>query len=172
MAALCALYDLPRYETGPSPDGDLVAALTSLERTQVRRGRVVVVSDFLASGDWEKPISRLALRHEVIAICVTDPREFALPAVGVLSVVDPESGAQLHVQTNSVLLRDRYAKAAVVRHGDIKQKLKLTGAHYLHLSTDRDVIADIARFVGRRRVERVKRQSPDQVRTLSPLVRP
>ena len=52
MSALSALYDTPRRETPPARDADLAAALVRLERTQPRRGQVVIVSDFLDGTDW------------------------------------------------------------------------------------------------------------------------
>ena len=121
MSALSALYDTPRRETPPPESADLAAALVQLERTQPRRGQLIVVSDFLDHTDWAKPLRRLALRHQVLAAQVTDRREFELPAVGMLSVVDAETGQRLHVQTNSETLRARYAEAAAARQAQITQ---------------------------------------------------
>jgi uncharacterized protein (DUF58 family) len=82
---------------------------------------------------------------------VTDPREFELPDVGMLSVVDAETGQHLHVQTGSPVLRERYRAAAAERHAQIRRLLGEAGAEHLPLSTDRDWLVDVARFVGRRR---------------------
>jgi uncharacterized protein (DUF58 family) len=155
LAALSALYDTPRRETAPGPSADLHAALMRLERVQPRRGRIVVVSDFLEASDWAVPLGRLAHRHQVIAVQVTDPREMTLPDVGVLTVVDTETGRQLDVQTNSAVLRARYATAARQRDLRIGSLIAETGAEHLHLSTDRDWLIDVARFVGRRRRARL-----------------
>ena len=154
LGALSALYDVPRTPRGPGPDADLAAALTSLERTQHRRGQVVVVSDFLDPSDWQTSIRRLGWRHQVVAAQVTDPRELSLPAVGILGVVDPETGRRLHVQTNSAALRGRYQEAAAARHEQIRRTLTKAGADHLHLSTDRDWLIDFARFIGSRSVRR------------------
>jgi uncharacterized protein (DUF58 family) len=155
LAALSALYDTPRRETPPGPSADLHAALMRLERVQPRRGRIVVVSDFLEASDWAVPLGRLALRHQVVAVQVTDPREMELPDVGVLTVIDTETGRQLDVQTNSAVLRARYATAAQQRDLRIRSLIAETGAEHLHLSTDRDWLIDVARFVGRRRRARL-----------------
>lgn len=155
MSALSTLYDTPRRDTPPSPNADLAAALVRLERTKPRRGQVVVVSDFLDGTNWAAPLRRLALRHQVVAAQVTDQREFELPAVGMLSMVDTETGARLHVQTNSPSLRARYAAAAEARQKEIRTAIRRAGAEHLMLSTDRDWLVDVVRFVGRRRTERV-----------------
>ena len=154
FAALSALYDSPRQDAGPAPRADLAAALLSLERTRTRRGRVVVVSDFLDPGEWIGSLRRLSLRHQIVAVHVTDPRELELPAVGVLTVVDTETGRHLDVQTNSAVFRQRYAAAAEARQDRIRVSLRSAGADYLALSTDRDWTIDIARFVGRKRTQR------------------
>jgi uncharacterized protein (DUF58 family) len=67
-----------------------------------------------------------------------------------LGVVDVESGRRVHVQTNSSRLRARYADAARARHDGIVAAVRKAGADYLHLSTDRDWVLDLARFVTKR----------------------
>jgi len=159
LAALAALYDTPRRQSGPPIEAALTAALARLERTQLRRGQVVVVSDFLDPPDWMTPMRRLAMRHQVIAVQVTDPRELELPAVGMLSVVDAETGQRLHVQTSSAALRTRYMAAAAERQERIRLSIADAGADHLRLSTDRDWLLDVVRFIGRRRRHRADRRS-------------
>jgi uncharacterized protein (DUF58 family) len=152
LAALSAVYDTPRRPRGPDAGADLNAALTWAHRTQRHRGQIVVASDFLDRCDWAGGLHRLALRHRVVAVHVTDPRELELTPVGMLGVVDAETGRHLHVQTNSARLRARYAEAARARHDAIIDAVRKAGADYLHLSTDRDWVLDLARFVTRRSV--------------------
>ncbi|HMC52520.1 MAG TPA: DUF58 domain-containing protein [Acidimicrobiales bacterium] len=156
LAALSVLYDTPRRETPPAPEADLAAALVRLEGTQRRRGQVIVVSDFLDASDWAAPLRRLAMRHHVVAAQVTDPRELRLPAVGMMALVDAETGEHLYVQTNSAGLRERYAAVAAQRQLRIGRLLADAGAEHLRLSTDRDWLLDVVRFVGRRRGDRLQ----------------
>jgi uncharacterized protein (DUF58 family) len=95
----------------------------------------------------------VATRHETIAVAVLDPRELALPDVGVLSLVDPASGRTRDVHT-SKKLRDRYATAATQQRAAIEQGIRQAGADHLILRTDQDWLLDIVRFVASRR-ERV-----------------
>ena len=60
---------------------------------------MVVISDFRDQRAWERPLGSLRVRHSVLAIEVIDPRETELPAVGHLSLVDPETGAHIEVNT-------------------------------------------------------------------------
>ena len=90
----------------------------------------------------------------MIAVQVTDPREFQLPDVGMLTVVDAETGQHLHVQTGSAALRERYRAAAWERHTEIRRLVAEAGAEHLPLSTDRDWLVDVVRFVHHRRPSR------------------
>jgi uncharacterized protein (DUF58 family) len=151
MAALATVDGTPRRESPPGAGADLAAALDQVDRGTKRRGLIVVVSDFLDRTNWATPLRRLAIKHQVLAVAVSDPREMSLPAVGMLTLVDSETGRRIDVQSNSAGLRKRYADAAQARQDTIRHDLVATGAKHLALSTDRDWVLDIANFVTRRR---------------------
>jgi uncharacterized protein (DUF58 family) len=156
LATLARLYDLPRVEDPPATGADLASALRALERARPRRGQVVVISDFLDGSDWPAHLRRLAFAHQVLAVQVVDPRELELPAMGVLTLVDAETGRELRVQSSSKGLRERYAQAANERHDDIRFKIRDARSHHLVLTTDRDWLLDIVRYVaGSRTFRRV-----------------
>jgi uncharacterized protein (DUF58 family) len=157
MAALATIYDSPRVDREPGQGAHLAGALRVLDRSKHQRGQVVVISDFLDPSPWRDAVARLALRHDVVAVHVTDPREFELPAIGVLAVIDPETGRRLHVQTNSAALRSRFETAAAERYQQIRAAIIRCGADHLHLSTDRDWVIDLARFVTTRNAQRAAR---------------
>ena len=125
-----------------------------MARLARRRGLVVVVSDFLGAPGWERPLRALAARHEVVAIEVVDPRELELPDVGMLALIDPESGRRLEVQTARPGLRRRYAAAAAAQRAGVAQSIRGAGADHLVLSTDRDWLIDLVRFIDTRRRRR------------------
>jgi uncharacterized protein (DUF58 family) len=146
---------LHRAIGAPRVDGggptDLGAALVQADRIAQRRGLVVVVSDFLGEDRWARSLRAMTARHEVLGIEVVDPRELELPDVGVLDLVDPETGARLEVQTADEGLRRRYAEAAAGQRARIARSLRDAGADHLVLRTDRDWLLDIVEFVARRR---------------------
>ncbi|GAA4683557.1 DUF58 domain-containing protein [Phytohabitans rumicis] len=136
---------------------DLGALVDMLNRPPRRRGVAVVISDFLAPTEqWERPVRKLGVRHDVLAIEVVDPRELELPDVGVLTLVDPESGALHEVQTSDPKLRRRYAEAAGVQRAAIAQALRGAGAAHLRLRTDSDWLLDMVRFVAAQRHARTR----------------
>ncbi len=108
---------------------------------------------FCARGpaDWERPLRGLSARHELLAIEVLDPRELELPDVGLLTVVDPESGQTLEVPTGNAEFRARFAEGAAAQREEIAAGLRRAGAGHLKLRTDRDWLMDVVRFVADRR---------------------
>jgi uncharacterized protein (DUF58 family) len=149
---------LHRAAIAPRGDGggetDLGAALATVGRLAKRRGMVVVVSDFLGRPGWEKALGQLSIRHDVLTIEIVDPRELELPDVGVLSLVDPETGRRMEVATGSAKLRARYAAAAAEQRAAVAHAARAAGADHLVLRTDRDWLLDLVRFVDTRRRRR------------------
>jgi uncharacterized protein (DUF58 family) len=162
LGILRALLAVPRGAAGARAAG-LADGVDALNRAALRRGLAVVISDFLdglpddgdadisAQPAWERPLRRLAARHQVLAVEVVDPRELELPDVGLITLVDPESGQRREISTGSGVLRERFAAAASRQRLVVKQALRRTGARHLVLRTDRDWVADIVRHVHHQR---------------------
>ncbi|MET7466208.1 DUF58 domain-containing protein [Nonomuraea sp. NPDC005501] len=155
---LHSLMDAPRGR--PVPDApDLAEGIDVLAATRRRRGMRVVVSDFLdarpeldpaAERPWERPIRRLAARHQVLAVEVIDPRELELPDVGRVAFADPETGNVREVHL-SPKVRHAYAEAAAAQREGTRAALRRAGVAHLVLRTDRDWVFDVAQFVLRQR---------------------
>jgi uncharacterized protein (DUF58 family) len=136
---------------------DLGALIDTLNRPPRRRGVAVVISDFLAPVEgWARPVRKLGVRHDVLAIEVVDPRELELPDVGVIALADPETGDLHEVQTADPALRRRYAEAASEQRAAIARALRAGGAAHLRLRTDSDWLLDIVRFVAAQRHARTR----------------
>ena len=148
-AILRRIQDVPRTDGAPGPG--LGPALGRLLAAGNRRGLVVVISDFLPARGWEQPLRRLGARHDTLAIELVDPRELELPAVGMLTLVDPESGRAVEVDTGRRATRERYAAAAAAERTEIAAAIRSAGADHLQLSTHDDWLLQIARFVTLRR---------------------
>jgi len=151
LTILRAALDRPRVAAGTAEDArhSLADALRSL-RTLPGSGLVAVVSDFLETG-WERPLRTIAHRHQILAVETVDPRELELPSVGLLNVVDPETGIRREIPTHSRRLRERYAEAALEQRALIKASIRRAGAAHLRLRTDRDWVRDVVRHVEEQR---------------------
>ncbi|WP_232665938.1 DUF58 domain-containing protein [Pseudonocardia sp. TRM90224] len=147
-ALLRSLIAAGRPEPGPAAVADLGAGIERMRRERRRPGLRVVVSDFIdPPPGWEPALRRLAARHDVIAVEVVDPREERLPDVGLLTLVDPETGRRREVHTGSARLRARFASEAAAHRTATTAAVRRTGAAHLVLRTDRDWVGDVARFV-------------------------
>ena len=153
-AVLALLHHIQQRPRANEGNGSLADALQRTQRIARRRGLVVVVSDLLDGSDWPRELRTLATRHEVVVAQICDPREAELPPVGLLTVVDPETGRLQEVQTNSRKLRERFAAAAAEQRDGIARAVRASGAGHLVLSTDRDWLIDVARFTLARRRRR------------------
>lgn len=138
----------------PVDDGrgraDLGAALDRVGAINKRRGFVAVISDFLAEG-WDRPLGSLALRHDVLAAEIVDPRELELPAVGQLTLVDPSTGRQREVRLTASVRR-RYAEAAAEQREQIRTAIRRARADHFQVRTDQDWLGAVVGHVERRRM--------------------
>ena len=153
-AVLGLLHRLERRPPAAAGPGALSDALRRVQHLARRRGLVVVVSDLLDASDWPRELRALAARHDLVVAHVSDPREDDLPPVGLLTVVDPETGDLHEVQTASRRFRSRYAEAALERRTATTAAVRASGAAYLEVSTDRDWMVDVVKFVVAKRRRR------------------
>ncbi len=147
IAALRHLLD-----EGVAPDGAnhadaLAAGLSRALRLANQPGLVVVISDFREQSGWERPLGALRMRHSVIAVEITDPREGALPDVGRLSLVDPETGALVSVDTRSKRLRARFAAIEAERRAVVAREIRRLAVEHVALSTDTDWLRQLGRRI-------------------------
>ena len=79
---------------------DLGAALEYLTGVQRRRATLFVVSDFLTEG-YERALRAAARRFDIIAVRIREPLDEALPAAGIVRLVDAEGGPVREVDSDS-----------------------------------------------------------------------
>ena len=116
----------------------LADALRRTGKVATQAGLVVVISDFRDQDDWTRPLGALRARHSVLAIEVGDPREATIPAVGRLSLVDPETGARVEVDTSRRRVRERFAALEAERRAELTRELRRLEVEHVALSTEGD----------------------------------
>ncbi len=137
---------------GVAPDGQhdgagLAGALRHVSQLARQPGLVVLVSDFRDQHGWERPLGSLRIRHSVLAIEITDPRETELPALGHIALVDPETGAVVHVDTSRRRLRERFATLERERRGAVARELRRLRVEHVVLSTGEDWLRSLGRHL-------------------------
>jgi uncharacterized protein (DUF58 family) len=149
VGLLAALRTEPPVE-GPGST-TLASALRRTGALARQRSLVVVVSDFRGDREWRRPLLELAGHHDVVAVEVRDPREQELTNVGLLYLVDPETGRQLRVDTRSRRLRERFAVAATAERAELERSLSSVGVRHVVLSTSGDWLRPLVTFLRKSR---------------------
>jgi len=160
LATLLVTQDDATISSSSHPPADIEAAqrdglsnaLRFVAAAARRGGLVVVVSDFRGPRDWLRPLAAVAMRHQVLAVEIDDPREGDLPDVGELTLVDAETGRAVRVDTASARLRDRFRTAAADERRSLTRELRRVGVGQVMLSTADDWLRALAgqlRILGR-----------------------
>lgn len=156
------IRELDRHNTeqssrqrGAKPADEEMTSMTTMLQMALngikRRVLMFVVSDFISQPGWEKPLSLLNQRHEMIATRIFDPREIELPDAGLLVIQDAETGEQLYVDTSDRRFRQRFFAAAAEREAQLKQQFDRAGVDLMTLSTEDDLVKQLVKFAARRK---------------------
>ena len=149
----------PQAKQPPGTGTALADLLKAADGLIKRRGLVFVVSDFISQPGWEAQLTRLARRHDVVAVRLWDPLEMALPDVGLVTLEDAESGEQVFVDTSDLAFRERYAAIAEEQETVLMDSLAHSGADVMELATDDDLLETLMRFADLRR-QRARLKAP------------
>ena len=88
---------------------DLSQALKYLSSVLKKKAIVFLISDFMVK-DYEHTLKIASKRHDVTGIRVFDQREESIPNIGVVNMLDAETGETLLVDTTSNKVRMDYEK--------------------------------------------------------------
>ncbi len=138
---------------------DIILALNTLNRILRRKAIVFLLSDFLTedslswirpatntTGDLFKTITLTNKRHDLICVDISDPREFALPNVGIITLEDAESGEMVEVDTGNSEYRLLYEQQNSRRCASLERGFRQGGVDHLSVSTDRPYVSALREF--------------------------
>lgn len=138
------LFVEPRF-----PGTSLRAGLDFLNRVLHRRAIVFLLSDFLDQG-YEQALRRTGRRHDLIALMQSDPREQALPDVGLLELEDAETGQPVLIDTGASHFQPAFAQRARQRQARLRQLARSARVDMVDLGTDDAHLDALTRFFHRR----------------------
>jgi uncharacterized protein (DUF58 family) len=133
---------------------DLAAMLDAVAKLARRRALIVVISDFIGDGDWERSLLRLVPRHEVVALRVVDAADDELPDVGLVVVEDAETGEQLIIDSSDPLLRARLRAGVEGRDTRLADGMRRAGVPLHRIGTDADLATALIEVVASTRRRR------------------
>ena len=137
---------LKQPQLAQAPFTELTTLLNAGLYTLKQRSLVFIISDFISTPGWDRPLKLLNQRHEVLTIRLSDPRETDLPDIGPIVMEDAETGEQLYVDTGDPAFRRRFTAAAAQREAEIATTFRRVGVDALTLSTEEDLVRAIIRF--------------------------
>jgi uncharacterized protein (DUF58 family) len=128
---------------------NLEAALLELEAALPPRAVVILLSDLQAEG-FEIPLARIARRHEVVAIQLTDALEQSLPDAGLVELWDPESGLSFTVDTSDPEVRELLRAGQRQFNERVQKQVLSSGADFLRLDAAQPYAEELVGFFRRR----------------------
>jgi uncharacterized protein (DUF58 family) len=130
--------ELLRSPTARVADTTDLAAMLDTVASLARRCLVVVISDFIGIGQWQRPLLRLAHRNEVAVLRVVADADDTLPEAGLIVVEDTETGEQLFVDSTDPWFHLRLRDGVVEREAGLRSGMQRAGVplHVVDTSTD------------------------------------
>ncbi len=150
------IRDLLAFE--PQGHGtDLKLALNTINRTLKRRSIIFLISDFLAPPESYRSLLQVSnRRHDVIAVTLSDPREWELPNVGLMTLEDAETGQIQWVDTSSRSWRQSFAERVNELHTGRERAFRKSKVDRINITTDADYVTPLTAFF-EKRAKRLRR---------------
>ena len=146
MMILSKLDKIDSIPESEKSDGSALSnAINGAAKLLKKRSLVFILSDFRSSR-WEKPFARLAQKHDVVALRITDPSDRELPEIGTIPFYDAESKKKSLFPTLSRRFKAQWREANQKRSEQWKDFCSKHGAFPLTISTQEDAVSTLQRF--------------------------
>jgi uncharacterized protein (DUF58 family) len=122
---------------------DLRQAIEFLSSVQKRRTTAFILSDFYVRNDFLHSLQIANRKHDVVAIQVYDPRARELPDVGLMKLVDAETGHEQYVDTSSRRLREAYTRYWNTRQKDLEETFTKSNVDSVSIATNDDFVKSL-----------------------------
>ena len=129
---------------------DVAGALEFLTSVSKRRCTAFVLSDFYVRQSFRQQLDIANRKHDVCAIQVYDRRATELPNVGLMKVVDAETGYEQYVDTSRKAVRQAYRDYWEDRQRDLKDTFAKSGVDCVTIATDDDFVRQLLLLFHRR----------------------
>ena len=119
---------------------DVSQAVEFLTSVSKRRCTAFLLSDFYVREDFLQQLTIANRKHDVVAIQVYDKRARELPDVGLMKIVDAESGFEQYVDTSSRRLREAYRRYWLSRQTQLQETFAKCNVDNISIATDEDYV--------------------------------
>ncbi len=139
------LYFVPKHRKT-----DLRAPLDFLNSTLNRRSIVFLVTDALGLSSFERELRITAARHDLIIVMVRDPRENALPDIGLVEIEDPETGEEGIIDTSDRLAVERLLQGQQKLDEEFVRTCRRMGLDVIRLTAGESVVKPVCQLFSER----------------------
>ena len=122
---------------------DVKQAIEFLSSVQKRRTTAFILSDFYVRNDFQQSLQICNRKHDVVAIQVYDIRAKELPDVGLMKVVDAETGFEQYVDTGSRKLRQTYQRYWMGRQAELSETFNNSNVDHVSIATNEDFVKSL-----------------------------
>ena len=124
---------------------DIAGALAYLNRVARRKAIAFLISDFIAP-EYEKQLRIAGRKHDLIPVCITDPRELDLPRVGFVELQDAETGETMLIDSSDEDFRTGYGLLGRRRLQERFDRFRSAGISAIDIRTDEPYIDPIMKY--------------------------
>ena len=122
---------------------NIVQAVEFLTGVAKRRCTAFLLSDFYSQEVFQQQLTIANRKHDVVAIQVYDKRAAELPNVGLMRVIDAETGMEQYVDTSSRKLRESYHRTWLRRQSDLNETFAKSNVDHVSIATDEDYVKSL-----------------------------
>ncbi|MET1258688.1 MAG: DUF58 domain-containing protein [Flavobacteriaceae bacterium] len=128
---------------------DLAEALKFLTNVMKKKAIVFVLSDFITDG-YDTTMKIVGNKHDVTGIRVYDEKEEYIPNLGMVQVMDAESGNYQLINTGSKKVRHEYWKYHLERVDYFNDSFNKSGSGVIHCRVDESYVKKLLGYFKRR----------------------
>ena len=129
---------------------DLIVPLQYLTNAIKKRCTTFLLSDFIDERDFKSALTIANRKHDVVAIQVYDKRVEELPDVGLMKMVDAESGEDIYIDTSSRKVRALHHKWWVEHQQLLRDVFSKSGVDSISVRTDQDYVKSLMNLFAKR----------------------
>ncbi|HWB64452.1 MAG TPA: DUF58 domain-containing protein [Chitinophagales bacterium] len=149
LRIISEIYDFHPKRTGTN----INEALKYFNSVVKKKSIAFLVSDFLNSG-FKDALKIAGKKHDLVGLRVYDERESELPDMGLVKVLDAESGQELWIDTSDKRVRDNYAKRFTQNEKQLKEEFGKSGSDLVSIRTDQSYTIALMNMFKRREMRR------------------
>lgn len=117
---------------------DIAMATAYLTRIMKRRCTSFIISDFYDRKDFLLEMEIANRKHDVVAIQVYDQRAKELPNVGLMNILDAETGHEMLIDTSNKKLRRAHTAYWLNREEDLRRTFSKSRVDWTSVATNED----------------------------------